>query len=153
VVEWIELECSACDWHSLCGPTQMLQWLRTAGMVRRDAAPDVELLPELLKSAAPKLKCPKCLAPGLLAKEPPEEADDEEWGMARKCAACQQAIPRERLEVFPRAELCVACQGKSDRGESSDAPEYCPRCGNIMALRQARQGVTRYVMACPSCRS
>jgi DNA-directed RNA polymerase subunit M/transcription elongation factor TFIIS len=131
----------------------MLQWLRTAGMVRRDAAPDVELLPELLKSAALKLKCPKCLANGLTATEQQDENHDEEWGMARKCAVCQQPIPPERLEVFPGAELCVACQGKSDRGEGSDAPEYCPRCGNLMTLRQVRRGLTRYVMACPSCRS
>ncbi len=153
MIEWLELECSQCDWHTLCGPTQMLQWLRTAGMVRRDAAPDVELLPELLKSAALKLKCPKCLANGLTATEQQDESDDEEWGMARKCAVCQQPIPLERLEVFPGAELCVSCQGKSDRGEGSDAPEYCPRCGNLMTLRQVRRSVTRYVMACPSCRS
>jgi predicted RNA-binding Zn-ribbon protein involved in translation (DUF1610 family) len=55
--------------------------------------------------------------------------------------------------VFPNADLCVACQAKSDRGEASDAPEYCPRCGNLMTLRQVRRGLTRYVMACPSCRS
>jgi len=28
--EWIDLACPECAWHTLCGPTQMLTWLRTA---------------------------------------------------------------------------------------------------------------------------
>lgn len=153
MTEWIDLACPECGWHSMCGPTQMLTWLRTAGMVRRDAVPEPELLPELLRSAAPRLTCPKCQAAGLSPTDAEDETDDEDWGMARKCAVCSQVIPRERLEIFPNADLCVACQGKSDRGETSGPAEYCPRCGNVMTLRQVRRGVTKYVMACPRCRS
>jgi DNA-directed RNA polymerase subunit M/transcription elongation factor TFIIS len=130
----------------------MLQWLKSAGMVRRDAAPDLDLLPELLRSAAGRMKCPECGQVGLSAEAIPEDADDEDWGMQRQCAICDQPIPAERLEIFPNAELCVACQAKSDRGESSGAVEYCPHCGSVMTVRQDRRGVTRYVMACPQCR-
>ncbi len=152
MVQWIHLECCQCGWQQACGPTQMLNWLRTVGMVRRNAAPDVELLPELFRAAAPKFSCPTCQAVGLMTRDT-EPDNDEDWGMARQCADCGRAIQRERLEVFPDAQLCVECQGKSDRGESSGAAEYCPRCGSVMTLRPARRGVTRYVMSCPSCRT
>lgn len=130
----------------------MLQWLKTAEMVRRDTAPDVEMLAELLRSAAPRLKCPKCGRQGLAAETNQDDADDEAWDMARKCAACRQPIPPERLKVFPNAELCVQCQAASDRGELAGPAEYCPHCGSVMTIRQDRRGVTRYVMACPQCR-
>ena len=153
MIEWMDLACQNCDWHTLCGPTQMLQWLRTAGMVRRDAAPERRAAAGIAAQRRPADDLPQVPAVGLAATADEQEEDDEAWGMARKCAACSQPIPRERLEVFPNAELCVACQAKSDRGESEGAVEYCPRCGNAMTLKQVRRGVTRYVMACPSCRS
>ena len=121
-------------------------------MVRRDAAPELDVLGELFRTTAVRFTCPKCQTVGLSATDA-EADDDEAWGMARKCTECGQPIPRERLEVFPSAELCVACQGRSDRGEASGAAEYCPRCGSVMTLRPVRRGVTRYVMSCPSCRS
>jgi DNA-directed RNA polymerase subunit M/transcription elongation factor TFIIS len=152
VIDWMELNCQHCDWHTLCGPPQMLHWLKIAGMVRRDAAPEADLLPELLRSAAGRMKCPKCGQAGLSAEANQDDADDESWGMARKCAVCENPIPPERLEVFPNAELCVECQSRSDRGESTGALAYCPHCGTVMTLRQDRRGVTRYVMACPQCR-
>lgn len=148
----MDLACQHCDWHTMCGPPQMLHWLKTAEMVRRDAAPDVELLPELLRAAAGRMKCPKCGQTGLAAEANRDNTDDEDWGMARKCAGCEEPIPAERLEVFPNAELCVECQARSDRGETSGAVDYCPHCGSVMTMRQDRRGVTRYVMACPQCR-
>ncbi len=148
----MDLACQHCDWHTVCGPPQMLQWLKTADMVRRDAAPEVDLLAELLRSAAGRMKCPKCGQVGLSAEANRDDAADEDWGMARKCAVCEQPIPSERLEVFPNAELCVACQARSDRGEATGTVEYCPHCGIVMTMRQDRRGVTRYVMSCPQCR-
>jgi DNA-directed RNA polymerase subunit M/transcription elongation factor TFIIS len=130
----------------------MLAWLRTAGMVRRDAAPEPDLLPELFRSAAPRFACPQCNAVGLSVGQPVEE-DDEDWGMARKCESCHRPIARERLEVFPDTRLCVECQSATDRGDEPSDVEYCPRCGSIMTLRQSRRGLTRYVMSCPACRS
>lgn len=152
MIEWMDLACQHCDWHTICGPTQMVQWLKSADMVRRDAAPDVEFLPELVRSAAGRMKCPKCGRTGLAAEANHDDTDDEDWGMARKCVICERPIPAERLEVFPSAELCVACQAKSDRGETTGPAEYCPHCGSVMALRQDRRGLTRYVMSCPQCR-
>jgi predicted RNA-binding Zn-ribbon protein involved in translation (DUF1610 family) len=134
----------------------MIQWLRAIGMVRRDTAPELDLLGELFRTAAVRFTCPKCETVGLSAEPAdadPEAADDEAWGMARKCDECGQPIPRERLEVFPGARLCTACQGRSDRGETSGDVEYCPKCGSVMMLRQAHRGVTRYVLSCPKCRS
>lgn len=131
----------------------MVEWLKRARMVRSDVVPELELLPELFRSAAGRLACPSCKAIGLTVSDSAEEFDDEAWGMARKCESCQRPIPRERLEIFPNTRLCVACQGQSDRGESADVAEYCPRCGNLMQLKQVRRGITRYVMTCPQCRS
>jgi predicted RNA-binding Zn-ribbon protein involved in translation (DUF1610 family) len=154
VIEWMELACPHCRWRSQCGVPQMLEHLRRADMVRRDAAPDVELLPELVRGAAPRMSCPKCQQVGLTATPVDDcEDDDEAWGQARSCAGCGQPIPPERLEIFPNTDLCVSCQGKSDQGESFDKVEYCPRCGSVMTLRQQRRGVTRYVMTCSQCRS
>lgn len=130
----------------------MLRWLRDVRQVRRDAEPEPELLAELFRVAAAKFTCPKCAAVGLVVREVAEE-DNEAWGMARACEACKRPIPVERLEVFPDARLCTACQAQSDRGELTGPAEYCPRCGSVMGVRQGGgAGVTRYVMSCPSCR-
>jgi len=57
------------------------------------------------------------------------------------------------LEVFPHTRTCVTCQSREDLGKSTGPAEYCPRCGNLMVVRQTRgAGLTRYVSTCPSCR-
>lgn len=130
----------------------MLQWLREARQLRRGAEPEPELLSELFRAAADKFACPNCSTIGLVVGDMPAE-DDEEWGMGRACEACRKPISSERLELIPGARLCATCQGRSDRGELAGPAEYCPRCGSVMTLRQSRgAGITRYVMACPSCR-
>lgn len=130
----------------------MLAWLRQARRVRRDAEPELELIGELFRIAAPHFVCPECQSTGLQVRPAPQE-NDEDWGMARSCEGCGKPIPRERLEIFPNTRLCVACQSSDDRGVPGGVPEYCPRCGNVMAMKQTRTaGVTRYVMACPQCR-
>jgi predicted RNA-binding Zn-ribbon protein involved in translation (DUF1610 family) len=147
-----ELSCPQCRWSNPCGPAAMLGWLRDVKMVRRDTAPDEDLLGELFRSSAPKYTCPQCGRVGLVARDVPAE-NDEDWGMARACQACRRPIPSGRLEAFPDARLCVACQAQVERGEDTGPAEYCPRCGNIMRLKQTRSsGVTRYVLACPQCR-
>jgi ssDNA-binding Zn-finger/Zn-ribbon topoisomerase 1 len=130
----------------------MLDWLRQAKMLRRDVQPEPELLGELLRAAVPKLACPRCGATRL-AIRPIAEENDEDWGMARVCEECGRPIARERLEVFPDARLCVTCQATADRGGLAGPQEYCPRCGNLMTVRQTRAaGITRYTLACPKCR-
>ena len=130
----------------------MLGWLRQVKMVRRDTEPEPELIGELFRAAAGKFVCPECGTLGLAVTSVPEESD-EDWGMPRTCETCGKPIARERLDVFPATRLCVQCQGSEDRGETPDAPEFCPRCGNLMTLGQSRSaGITRYVMTCPQCR-
>lgn len=148
-----ELACPQCRWSSICGPAAMLDWLRSVRMARRDAAPEEDLIGELFRAAAAKFTCPKCAHVGLVVRPAPEDNNDEDWGMARACQACGRPIARERLEAFPDATVCVACQTQAERGEDTGQAEYCPRCGNVMRLRQTRtSGVTRYVSACPQCR-
>ena len=131
----------------------MLTWLKQVRMVRRDAAPEPDLLPELFRSAAGKFTCPTCQVVGLRVADVDDQEDDNEaWGMARACDVCGKPIASERLEALPDATLCTACQSGADRGESFSAAEYCPRCGNVMALRKTTSGLTRYVMTCPQCR-
>ncbi len=145
------LSCPSCQHTEVCGPTAMLDWLRRARAIRLDVEHEPELVAELFRATAAKFRCRQCGATGLVA-QPAEPEDDETWGMARKCAACGRPIPPERLEALPTTTLCVACQSQDDRGQAADAPEYCPRCGNVMVVRQSRTpGVTRYVVACPKC--
>jgi DNA-directed RNA polymerase subunit M/transcription elongation factor TFIIS len=130
----------------------MIDWLRQAKMVRADVQPEADLLPELLRAALPKLACPRCGAAGLVIR-PVAEENDEDWGMARACEECGRPIASERLEVFPDARLCVACQANVDQGGLSGPAEYCPRCGNLMTVRPTRTaGITRYAPACSKCR-
>jgi DNA-directed RNA polymerase subunit M/transcription elongation factor TFIIS len=47
----------------------------------------------------------------------------------------------------------VGCQNGDEQGRDSDAPQYCPKCGNLMTVRQSRgAGIARYVLACTKCR-
>jgi hypothetical protein len=150
--ETAEVVCRRCQRAEVCGPAAMLDWLRRVRMVRRDAAPEPDLLGELFRAAAAKLVCPRCGAVGLAVRAAAEE-DEEAWGMARRCEACGQAIARERLQALPGARLCARCQSREDRGELNEPPEYCPKCGGAMVVRPTRgAGVTRYEMVCPSCR-
>lgn len=119
-------------------------------MTRRDAAPEVDLLEELLRVAAGKLACPECGAAGLEVRK--ADDDDDDWGPGKACEHCGKPIARERLEIFPNTKLCVPCQQLDDRGELGAAPEYCAKCGSVMTVRQTRgAGITRYVQACPQC--
>jgi predicted RNA-binding Zn-ribbon protein involved in translation (DUF1610 family) len=147
-----ELACPRCGFSAICGSATMVDWLRQVKMVRRDVGPEAELVGELFRAAAWKFTCPECGTVGLAVRAVPRE-NDEDWGMARACEACGRPVARERLEVFPDATMCVDCQARADRGEMSGPAEYCPRCGNVMTLRQSRAaGLTRYVVACPKCR-
>ena len=62
-----------------------------------------------------------------------------------------------RLEIFPDARLCTACQRRDETGASNLAEDvYCPRCGSPMLVKPATgRGIARYVWVCsqyPSCR-
>ncbi len=132
----------------------MQSWLLRAGMLRRNEHPSEAEMRELLPVAASKLTCPECGARGL-ATVSADETDDADWPAARRCQSCGQAIPPERLEVFPDVELCVDCQRRVDHRVPQPTDEFCDRCGWPMTLRASTgRGITRQVLACsnPQCR-
>ena len=152
----IDLSCPDCHWRQACGPQGTADWLRKAGMLKRNREPSADELAELLLAAAVRLPCPECGHDGLLARDAADEAED--WPDARPCQDCGRPISAERLEALPRATLCAACQRGEERGDPSVSEEadYCPRCGSPMTVRKSGgTGITRYVAVCsdfPRCR-
>ncbi len=149
-----DLICPACAASENLRPDQLLHRLRNAGVLRRAKDPDVEEIILLAQANLPKLKCETCGNIGLQLQDTSSAADEEEdWGDPKPCERCKALIPAERLELFPGTTLCVKCQQASERGDHGGAVEYCLRCGNILLMRKARgDGISRYVMECPSCR-
>ena len=45
-----------------------------------------------------------------------QRIDDGAYG---DCEGCQKEIPKKRLEVFPSARYCIACQSKLEKERSS----------------------------------
>ncbi len=148
---YVELKCQLCGASEVVGPEQMLQRLRDTGMLKREKEPDLDLVRELFTARLGQIVCGVCGGCGLSA-ETLDEWDDDDWQVTRTCEVCHQMIPPERLEVFPNTRRCRDCQQSAERGEDSGEPEYCPRCGSILVLReQSGSGITRYVMHCPDC--
>ena len=144
-----EFHCPLCDHSVFQDFAQTVSSLRTAGMLRRVEKPDEALVVELLATSAERLRCGECGETGLHISEARDEFD---WPEAKKCERCKAEIPAERLEIFPDGKLCVKCQSAGDAGVSSDEPEFCPRCGGLLQMRQAGgSGLARYVMKCSDC--
>ncbi|MAT69031.1 MAG: hypothetical protein CMJ58_05850 [Planctomycetaceae bacterium] len=150
-----QFQCHGCGWWTVAGEAELVRRLRKLGHFRRATDPPTEMVVELLNSYGPKLACDRCGATGL-AITADDSGDRGEWEQAVVCELCREPIPAERLEVFPDARRCVACQDAADRGKSFVEPEYCPKCGAIVELRVSRGGgTTRYKMFCtgnPPCR-
>jgi DNA-directed RNA polymerase subunit M/transcription elongation factor TFIIS len=146
-----QLRCPDCSYVEVVGLSEMLRRLQSAGMMRRAKEPDEAVIEELFLQTAPRFPCPECGRTGLVVEDVDVDAD---WGTARLCARCRRPIPPERLEIFPGATLCAACQQADEAAGEADpaTPDYCPRCGSIMTLRASGAGMSRYVMTCPQCR-
>lgn len=151
---YFEAICPKCKWSELCGPEGMTRRLIAARRLKRTSELSLDMLAELFRGSAGSLICPDCGHTGLTLRSRSDL--DEDWPGGRPCTVCGMLIPEERLELYPEATLCAACQGKIDRGETVGDMDYCPRCGAPMQLRQSRSGgITRYEMACtnvPPCR-
>ncbi len=149
---WFDLSCRTCGFSEACGLDGAQRRLLSVGMLRRNREPTPEEVRELLLAVAPRLPCPGCGASGLLV----ELDDDVDWPQSAACEGCGEAIPPERLEVFPETTLCVACQSKTDQGQRIGEVIYCPKCGSPMIERTSGgAGLTRYELACsnyPQCR-
>jgi len=130
------------------------QWLRASGRLRSHSEATPDELRELALVLAPQQSCPHCAAVGLTAR--PADDDEADWPAARRCEECGSLIPAERLEVFPNASLCAACQAGEERGEQTATGEFCAKCGSPLVVKLSRgAGIQRYKLACsnnPPCR-
>ncbi len=145
-----EADCPNCGANSAPELIQRIAWLRGIGMLRQEAKPDPALVDELFRTSAEQFTCSQCRGRGLRVRL--IDDNDEDWGMARRCEDCGQAIPRERLELFPQTRLCVACQSRDEKGQRPAEVEYCPRCGGVLTLEPSRSsGITRYRLVCRGC--
>lgn len=125
----------------------MLARLQALGKLRRAVDPEEALVVELFSTSAEVMRCASCGHVGLHVGE---AVAHDDWDDVRKCEGCGQTIPAERLEVFPDARRCVACESRGVT--SADEREFCPACGGLMVMRQsAAGGITRYVMVCNDC--
>jgi predicted RNA-binding Zn-ribbon protein involved in translation (DUF1610 family) len=142
------VRCPTCNWQAVWGPEEMLQALRQRGAMRREKEPDLELLVHLTERAARQLTCVDCRHVGLQLT--PWTPDFDFEPPQRVCEACGKPIPVERLELFPQATRCAACQDRP--APASDETDYCPRCGGLVVLRLDRGSrAARYRATCSDC--
>jgi len=150
----VQLSCPQCRWRALCNQAEVEHRLRGLGLLRRD--PPGELVAELLTANIARLSCDACGNTGIVLGQPEEDEAWGDWQQAVVCEVCKKPIPPERVEVFPDAKRCVDCQSVADRGEDTEEPEFCPKCGSLVELRVSRgAGITRYKRFCtgsPACR-
>jgi transcription elongation factor Elf1 len=146
--EQYELQCPVCDARQWCDQAAMLNRLRQLGMFRRQADPPAEMIVQLFRESVERFRCADCQHVGMVA----QVASDDDWADTRSCSSCGAPIPAARLELFPDAKRCAACESQAESPQEEDR-EFCPRCGNVMRLEpQHGRGVTRYTLVCPSCR-
>ena len=148
--------CKACGWQTCCGQQEVERRLRKLGLLRRAPHPPEDLVSELLSRNLSRLECDSCGSTGLLLVSDDVAEAQDDWQQAALCQICDQPIPLERLEVYPGAERCVACQDAEERGVQTFEPDFCPKCGALLELRVSRGGgIARYKQFCtgdPPCR-
>lgn len=142
-----QVRCDSCADRRIIGPEEMLDRLRAAGKLRRDATPDAELVEELFRQHLKSQTCSNCTT-GSLSLSKWDTAPDD-WDDSIRCEICKTTIPPERLEIFPNIKRCAAC---NDKPADPDIPEYCDACGGLMMMRQrGGSGLAGYVMSCSDC--
>lgn len=142
----LQLRCRNCGWREICGPAEMARRLRAAGKLRPGHQPELGILYELFRTAAPQWNCPEC---GKTALAAGEVSENHGWPGPVPCRSCGKPIPRERLEALPNATLCAECQRAGEAGRPAERREFCPRCGAPLEIRVVeRGGRTRYVLSC-----
>lgn len=148
--DFFQLRCPDCSSATTVTKADLVTRLQDAGMLRRAENTDAEFVLALFTDVAKTMCCEQCGRAGLVVEF--ATSDDDDWDEAENCSACGQPIPPERLELFPDATHCAACQSQG-RDVEEDEPEFCPKCGALMVMRQSSSGgITRYVMACSECR-
>lgn len=148
---YFELHCPKCGAIDSCNLAAMTSRLQAGGKLRRAENPEVTLIAEIAKSAGPSWPCPACKNVGLDVRLADDDSGD--WTVGKQCAACKAPISAERLEIFPGAALCAACQQNADAAGGEPAErEFCPHCGGLMQVRHSTsRGIARYVSKCSDC--
>lgn len=144
------LRCPSCGRVLIVGHAERFAALQQIGMLRKAKNPEPELVSELFQSSLDRIPCPGCGASGL-APAKAEAGDFDDWQQGRACEVCKKPIAAERLEVFPTATRCAACQNKEANGAADEA-DYCPKCGDLRQMRPAPGRSGSYRMYCPTCR-
>ena len=143
------LTCRRCGCEQVCGIEELTKRLRAAGMLRREAKPDRDVVIELFNTSVSQFSCDECNQAGLAIE--PAEIDDD-WGDTRRCEVCKSVIPAERLEIFPDAKRCVNCEASGAELDEREEADFCRFCGGLMTLRQTGgNGITRHKMVCSDC--
>ncbi len=147
----VYLHCPSCDKVEFCNAERLVVRLRSHNMLRRNAEPDEGLLRILVAESSKNFECSECgRCPLEVSAEDP--FDDGAWGDPVKCQICGETIPKERIEIFPKTRLCTKCQVSDEKGEIEEEPDYCPRCGDIMRMKQRTTGgIAGYRLVCPAC--
>ena len=130
--------------------TEMHSALIALGKMKRQRAPDLEILLEVFRTTPDTAACPDC---GLSPREISVVTDDFDDLAPRKCEHCSVIIPPERLEVFPDITTCTQCISQPNNlATEMSASDFCARCGDLMMTAQThRGGISRYVFKCSGC--
>ena len=142
------VETSRCDHTRVLSITQMQEWLGDRGLFRRNKSADDEIVLELFRHHY--THCDQCNNTGVSLRPHQDEWDDFGGLDQATCEDCKKPIDPLRLEVFPDTRVCSSCQRVREAGQY-EPTVYCDRCGDAMTSRKVSSGITRYVLACPSC--
>lgn len=147
---YFQLVCPECSNQKVLSVTEMHSALIALGKMKRQQAPDLEILLEVFRTTPDTAACPDC---GLSPREISAVTDDFDDLAPRKCEHCSVIIPPERLEVFPDITTCTQCASQSNNlATEMSASDFCPRCGDLMMTAQThRGGISRYVFKCSGC--
>ena len=127
--------------------SEMHQRLVSLGKLKRQNAPEAELILELFRVISDTSGCTNCPESTLIMTSVSDEFDDLK---PRRCESCNSVIPRERLEVFPDTVQCTSCADSTANNQTDH--DYCPRCGDKMKVSvTSRGGLTKYISRCTGC--
>ena len=147
---YFQLDCPRCSHQKVISVNEMHLALMALGKMKRQRAPDLDILLEIFRTTPNTAACPDC---GHSPRAVSPLTDDFDDLAPRTCEHCSGIIPPERLEVFPDITTCAQCADQPNTLTAHmSASDFCPRCGDLMKTVQLqRSGVSRYVFKCPEC--
>jgi RNA polymerase-binding transcription factor DksA len=145
-MSWLLWCCTACGHRAETGARTLAERLQAARPLKRagrEEQRDTQYLLTLANAAGNRLACPARGA----ANYRVQSGESDRFALERACKACGRPIPAQRLELFPEAGLCAACQTALDLGRPLPTVEYCPRCSTLLVVRAGGAGATRYALS------